>query len=289
MTESTPSPGALVFLAALAALAAATLASASPTRAAGDDTKECSDIADVTSLSEYWTEDRIGSTTGTEQSEPAPEDEGSGATVAATPTQADVDEHPYDKAGKLVYTKPDGTRWHCSAQFVGSGSIIMTAAHCVRNKDDGRWNSNFLFLRARTPNGQAQRVEAFGPATYRGFWDGNLIRWDYAFLRTRQASPVGHMPLRLTIPDTSFEAIGYPGAHSNGNRMMKVTGTKGQVRNGTVQMLGNNMRSGNSGGMWHSGEAIGLNSSHLSSRNEWGPYFDGAVQDLWTYASNGCR
>jgi hypothetical protein len=120
-------------------------------------------------------------------------------------------------------------------------------------------------------------------------------RWDYAFLkamRTRPETPKdSYFGLKIDLPFTTWEAIGYPENYGNNQVMCKVSGKRGpDTTTAEVQMLGNPMRSGNSGGAWHvGGWAIGLNSIHArDATDEWSPYFDKSVTELWNKVHDGC-
>ena len=111
------------------------------------------------------------------------------------------------------------------------------------------------------------------------------------------------MGLRTGIPYSSWTSIGYPGNYGNAQYMYQVIGTKGTVSNNIVQMVGNPMGHGSSGGAWigdlstsynpNANFAIGLNSfGHKGEPNNmYGPLFDGNTFNLYQYvaADQGCK
>ncbi|SJN55197.1 hypothetical protein VR7878_01123 [Vibrio ruber DSM 16370] len=211
--------------------------------------------------------------------------------ILGTPSRADVRSSPYNKGGKLYFTL-NGNNYSCSAQFVGSTSVVMTAAHCVR-ATSGAWASNVVFRRAYS-NGGGQVVGTRCLSTKSGWVNGGngRYKWDYSFIKTNANSNAGYMRLKTGIPYSQLVSIGYPSNYGSGKYMYKVTGTKGQITGGVVEMRGNPMRSGNSGGAWlGSNYAVGLNSFHYRGNNsdEWGPYFDSNTANLYQFASNGCK
>ena len=225
--------------------------------------------------------------------------------TAGVPTRANVNQHPFRTGGKFFFTKPDGYDYVCSAEFVGSSRVIMTAAHCLRSKDTGEWYSDFLFRRAYE-NGGGQAVVSKCPTVWSDWVVGSdkpdyYWNWkrDYGFLYAERDSSGGWLGLRTLIPYSTWTAIGYPSNYGSNKYMYKVDGSKGTVENGIVEMKDNPMRSGNGGGAWigdlkpHAGGnyAIGLNSFHRSDpTSEFGPYFDSNTFSLFEYAAkNPCK
>jgi hypothetical protein len=207
--------------------------------------------------------------------------------ISGIVNEADVNMTPYYHAGKFFSTIL-GRNWQCSAEFVG-GYTVMTAAHCVQDRG-GAWATNLLFERAYRQGGFQQRVPIVCPGIKRG-WVIEGWNYDYAFLKAAEQSSSGYMGLVTGLPASSWEAVGYPGDFHAGVVMGKVFGTRGVMSGGVVEMVGNTMERGSSGGAWHvAGTAIGLTSFEQSSGgNNWSPYFDSNVSDLWRYTNNNCR
>lgn len=90
---------------------------------------------------------------------------------------------PWNKIGKLYFTKPDGSSSYCTANVASGNSVLVTAAHCVYTFGSG-FNSNFLFVPA----------ERYGEAPYGKFgWSTARVptnwinqgtrRWDVAVIK----------------------------------------------------------------------------------------------------------
>ena len=211
--------------------------------------------------------------------------------ILGTPSRADVNKSPYNKGGKLYY-QINGTNYHCSAQFVGNNSVLLTAAHCLK-KANGPKAKNVIFSRADA-NG---KVDVYGIRCFLtpGGWDSTSnirYKWDYGFIKTSRNSNAGFLAIKTGTPHTNFKSIGYPSNYSNGKYMYQVDGTKGRITNGMVEMKGNPMREGASGGAWLSGNtAIGVNSVYEDGNKTdiWGPYFDSATVNLYMRAKNNCN
>lgn len=210
---------------------------------------------------------------------------------ARNPTRANINISPYKSGGKLFFTLK-GNNYSCSATFV-SPTVLLTAAHCVRDAD-GTWATNVLFRRAYS-NGGGQSVGNICFGTKGGWVTGgsNRYKWDYAFIKTSSNSAGGNIGLRTGIPYASWESTGYPGNYGSGQYMYKVTGRKGRVANGVVEMLDNPMTYGSSGGAWIGGSRYGISvNSHLYTNRPgriYGPLFDGNVSNLYNYVNNNCR
>lgn len=213
----------------------------------------------------------------------------------------DPDQRPYRDAGKLFFTEDDGTDHACSASFVGSNRVVLTAGHCVRNAGNGAWYSNFLFYRGGTGHWwgwSGQKVSLDRVGCYPMFLGPNY-RYDYAFGHTTSDSEHGALGLATGVPYASFTSLGYPGNYGNGQSMYAADGSKGPIAGGVVRMAPNPMTKGCSGGPWvgalshefgpHSNIVCGLN-SHMYDNDPgamYGPYFDVETVDLYDYIRTG--
>lgn len=264
--------------------------------------------------SEYWTEERLRSAKPLEPPSVSQEElqkllseenqkkserndlieiPGADLSTLGVPSDADIAQIPYKHSGKLFFTK-GSSNYSCTAQFVGDTTVLLTAAHCVRDENSGAWATNVIFLRGFNSGSAQQRVGTLCLSTKQGWVTGGSGRykWDYAFIKTQGASASGYFALTTGLPTSTWEAIGYPSNFASGQKLQKVVGNKGAVGGGVVQMVGNPMRSGNSGGAWHTGgAATGNNSYHVNGNttDEWSPYYDANTANLWQYAKNGCK
>jgi hypothetical protein len=224
-----------------------------------------------------------------DQSENESKSESSIALLAA-PVEADVTISPYRYGGRLFFKKPDGLTYSGTAEFVGEYNILLTAAHCVRDNATGAWFTDFVFYRGYKNGGYARRFVINYVGTKAGWVNSTVARYryDYAFLRTTQSSDVGHLGYKTLQSEAGWTEFGYPANYGNNQLMQKIDGTRGQVQDGRVEMLGNPMRKGNSGGAWfivaspNNRQAMG-NQSHNKAGNTtdaWGPVFTNSTFDL---------
>jgi len=225
------------------------------------------------------------------------------AWLRGSPYAADVDKRPYWNGGALFFTR-DGSDYQCSAEFVGNDRVIMTAAHCLMDSDSGQWSTNVVFYRSYVGHWWGKGGQKVGVSCLcvkQGWRDTGDETWDYGFCYTRDASGAGWLGFKTGAPYSSWTAIGYPENYGGTDDMYAVTGDKGQFTGGLVQMTGNPMGHGSSGGAWIGGLsedydpngnfAIGLNAFKYDDdpSSGWGPLFDWNTWDLYEYASaNPC-
>lgn len=209
-----------------------------------------------------------------------PNKEGKEMELLGTPFPVDITKYPYECFGKIYFTDTEGVDRYGTAEFAGNGNILLTAAHCLRDSNSGKFFKNFLFIRAYK-NGAGQRFAIDYVGTFNG-WIGGNRAYDYGFCHT-----VLSYPYWLGVQEpTSYQylqAVGYPENFGSGEVLYAANGKKGRINSGTLQMLGNPMRHGNSGGAWigctREGEvsdyAVGINSFHYDSEtdNEYSPLF----------------
>ncbi|MDR1270248.1 MAG: serine protease [Planctomycetaceae bacterium] len=250
------------------------------------------DDDEIKAVQDYWTEERIRNAIPL----PMPILSGQSETrheeyVKETPQEADVNSRPFWNGGRLTMTE-SGKDYFGSAQFYSANNIILTAAHCVRKKDTGLWLDNVALHRAYK-NGGGQTVTTRVLATKTAWVNSdNPYKYDYAFAISNELSGKGFFNDKLCPQDNTFTAIGYPSNYGSGQTMQRVGGTKGNVTNGIVQMLGNPMKQGCSGGGWISdlsastdvgkNYVVGLNSHGFESEpnNLYGPLFDDEFEGL---------
>lgn len=213
--------------------------------------------------------------------------------------KADLSQAPFDRGGRLhVYWASAGKDVHCTAECVGTDTLLLTAGHCVRWA--GQWNRNLRFYRAfddgRFEDGTAYEIDWIGiPNGWFARATSDDIaadswQWDFAVLRLRRACAIGCLALgRLDDRLEAWSSIGYPENAGGGREMYVADGERGPSPfPGTVGMSPNPMKFGSSGGAWCTLAAagaprmVGLNSFNLASEpdSEYGPVFDDTVQAL---------
>ncbi|MCB1033418.1 MAG: hypothetical protein KDD47_06245 [Acidobacteria bacterium] len=210
------------------------------------------------------------------------------STTTGTPTQADVNSIPFSSGGKLFVTETNGDLFTCTAEFVGSNRVLMTAAHCVTD-GKGSWYANLNFVRGYDLGG-GQTIGLGCISVPPAYFEHGDKGYDYAFIYTDEDSEGGWLGFKTDVPFSSWSSIGYPEADGDGESMYQVNGTKGTVGARTVEMLGGSMGAGSTGGAWiadiqsnktETGNyAIGLNAYRTTSANEFSPRFNEETYDL---------
>ena len=207
---------------------------------------------------------------------------------------------PYWSAGRLTFRDGDGVPSACTAQFVESASVILTAAHCVMDEETGKWFSDFVFQRAYNDGATAQTVGWRCVSLFDAFHDpAPNFAYDYAFILADGKDDEKPLELAIGSPaDKALTAIGYPANFGNGRFLYKVDGEWSAVVDGIVTMTGNPMRSGNSGGAWFTDFKVGggagenrvisLNSHHLqgNTEDENGPLFTADTSRLLAHVAD---
>jgi hypothetical protein len=213
-----------------------------------------------------------------------------GAPTPGAPQQADVSLSPHSLVGKLLFTK-DGQDTYCTAQLVGDDSMILSAAHCVRDKNSGQLHNKMSFIA-----GYKDSLNRFSAVSCVGTWstfpDLKVPNYavDYAFLRLATKLD-GHLGLKPRLPAAEWISVGYPKDISGGEIQQFVVGSKRGVHNYIVEMTENQMNGGASGGAFIANisgpVAVSVN-SFRSGAFMYGPYFDGSMGTLYSTVMNGC-
>jgi len=270
---------------------------------------ECSCPDPVQDPNAYWTPERIGNAKAPvtpaltrEQvhrltarqspylppifTPPGTEAKGTTAPLTTGPQPADVTIPPYSSVGKLLFTQ-NNLDSYCTAQVIGDGSMIVTAAHCVRDEKSGQFKRNFTFVAGyHDRKGTVSFVRCVG--TWSSFPNKTFPNYslDYAF-GTLVTPITPALALKQGLPARDWIAVGYPQNVSSGERQQFVSCGNAGAGNNTVQMSNNTMEDGSSGGGWIVNDpgrppaVIGVNS--YVSGTMYGPYFDDGVGLLYEH------
>lgn len=220
------------------------------------------------------------------------------------PVENPATRRPFWNVGKLFFITNSGEKAHCTAEFVGSRRVLLTAGHCVADMETGEPFSNFTFAQAYDTGSYTKKIGIECVAIYDEFFElGGAIPFDYAFLYTDEESASGNLGFRKGTPFADVAAVGYPKNFDDAERMYLDKGTTRLYTSipGIAIMLGNEMRHGSSGGAWigvlrerpggKSNMVVGLNARigfYPSERA--GPLFDQNTKELLQHVKDGgCR
>lgn len=203
---------------------------------------------------------------------------------------ADLTVLPHSLVGKLFFMK-NGQASYCTAQLVGNNSIILTAAHCVRDEHTGKFHEKFSFIPGYK-DGTKRFAYVRCVATWSTFPHTILPNHavDYAFGRLE--NPLnGHLGLKARLPVDQWVSVGYPQVPDHEQQRV-VRGGKRDISNGIVEMTENQMQEGASGGAFIADlpkgpTAISVN-SFTSAGLMYGPFFDGSLGQLYSHVLDGC-
>jgi hypothetical protein len=220
---------------------------------------------------------------------------------------ADVTKYPFSVSGKFL-SAVDNEKRYCTAQFVEGTDILLTGAHCVRNKN-GVWLDQFKFTpaAANAPGNSITDARCF--ATKSDWVSGDWF-WpaDYAFVLLKGSSSRGFMRLETNTSATTATAIGYPMQIDNGATLYRVTGPLARVSwpgtqpgedLGSITYSDPRFTLGVSGGAWISNlsngdgsenaRIVGMNSVNASDPNGvGGPLFGACTKDLLEFIRKTC-
>ena len=124
-----------------------------------------------------------------------PEEEVSGP--ATDPEQADMSKMPFTACGKLFYTM-DGRDFVASGNIFMQRNMLLTAAHCVQNKQSGNLAENFIFEQCYTGEQSSEDFTFKTVALKENWYLEKNVTFDYAIAILDKNSDFG-VPLRYSI------------------------------------------------------------------------------------------
>jgi len=207
--------------------------------------------------------------------------------------------------------------------------VLMTAAHCVQNRDSGSfYNIDKMYFFLQFQNHEySQLYRPVCYARYDGWYPSRKgvqtadekraaiaasWQWDYALILVDGDSKTGHFGWKMDWKGSYATAttIGYPAAILSGDIIQKASGDlffpapgNRDMTNVVAMMHGApNMTQGTSGGAWianpsknpeepNSDILIGVNSYVMPAFPgvSFGPYLTADFTRLLEFVSNGCR
>lgn len=228
-----------------------------------------------------------------------------------TQSSGDYRSIPLRYSGKLFFTKNNGRDSVCSGQFIAP-RVVLTAAHCVRDRDTGAWYKNFRFA-LQYHQGDYSRQYGSLCVTTKAGWvkkrpsDSVARHLDYAMILVKEDSPTGYFGWSFGWRGTYASAvkIGYPVELERG-RVVQVE--RGPLffprdRPGVVAIRHANPKSGggSSGGAFvgnysytggpGTNRVISVTSASYGKdpNVDIGPYFDSGFETMLRHVAGGCR
>jgi hypothetical protein len=226
---------------------------------------------------------------------------------------ADVTKYPFAVSGKFLSAVNNEKRY-CVAQFVEGGDILLTAGHCIRNKN-GVWLDQFNFTPAASTGPGDSITDARCFATKSDWVSGAAGDWfwpsDYAFVLLKAPASKQFMTLDSATTAATATAIGYPLQIENGSKLYRITGPLQHVTwpgtqpiqagedFGTISHNDPRFGLGVSGGAWIStpidgagnevGRIVGMNSTTAGDPiGVAGPIFGSCTVDLLQFIRKAC-
>jgi len=217
----------------------------------------------------------------------------------------DVRDRPLYWAGKLFFRKPDGG-YVCSVQFI-SESVVLTAAHCVRDSDTGNWYDDVVFALQYEKGKYAEVYDTKCFSTLSGWVspDESKYNYDFATILVDAPSKTGYFGTAWNWEGQYGDAtkIGYPTSMEDG-QVIQVERGPIEIKDGIVAMKHGNPKNqgGSSGGAWigsfndrqgsdEGNRVISLQSFHYDGLDGvgFGPYLTESFRKLWLFTENDCQ
>lgn len=239
---------------------------------------------------DYWTPEKKEGAIPIMQGIPCLEGEIEQSKAATDPQKADLSKMPFCSGGKLFFSG-GGKNYIASANIMEKSNLLVTAAHCVQDKETGMVYDNFLFERCYD-DGKSSEKLTFKTIALKEYWHTQKDwKWDYAMAVLNTNSSAAS-PLQYSIESIENKTItnfGYPVNYYNGKKMVFVNGTATKRYDNTWVINGCKMRGGSSGGAWvleDNKTIVGVNSYGPVSEEyayEGSPIFDENFKSLYKY------
>ncbi|MCV2449448.1 trypsin-like serine peptidase [Paracoccus sp. DMF] len=207
---------------------------------------------------------------------------------------ADISASPYNRIGRLEMRHPsDAPGWGttCTAQLIGPHGVLLTAAHCIFDKEKREWPVYLRFKLQYDQGSFAQEFDWECAAMVSG-WPNGDYRYDYALLKLRGAPP-GGLGMTINVTDNRVDAVGYPSKYYNAQRLVHVFGVR-DTENPSGML--NDMGKGSSGGarILHFDfptDVVSVNSFHYTNdpSRSYGPVLNNTTMKVYDFVARSCR
>ncbi|MEM6310238.1 MAG: trypsin-like peptidase domain-containing protein [Pseudomonadota bacterium] len=202
-------------------------------------------------------------------------------------------ERPYWNVGRIITKMSDGNTYSCTAQFIGSVNVVLTAAHCLWDTNANGLSLDVTMTRGKGGSG-SQKITftcAIAFSEFDGSSSNPNYAYDYALLYAGQPSQAGFLNYSTNAPQETIMSVGYPQNYGNMGKLYEVQGyLDGPAsKAGMMQMDQNPFSKGSSGGAWiydltklygTGNQIVGINALEQISGssgyedNVWSPAFD---------------
>jgi len=168
--------------------------------------------------------------------------------------------------GKLLFVKPSGEAGSCTATFVATNNILLTAANCIIS-DEGVTHEDLIFVSAY--GSVAQQTYAINCLAMPGEWPttqgADRWRYNYAFMRTARTSTFGGLGLTNALVPKRLSQAGYSDVIDDGMKMQRLDADAYMTKDGLVGTAYTGLGGATSGNPWLRNSIIYSVSSHYDS------------------------
>jgi V8-like Glu-specific endopeptidase len=203
--------------------------------------------------------------------------------------------YPEAVIGKLLFVKPSGEAGSCTATFVTTNRVLLTAANCIINKDagDAATNTDFIFVsNYGSVTQQAYGVDCVAfPSGWLGQNYAATWRFNYAFLRTTNTNTFGGLGLTNALAPTRLNQVGFADDLHEGLRILSVDSDAYMTKDGLVATAFTTLGAGSSGNPWMRNSIVHSISSHYDPEQPdivLGPRITGTTMKILQHVGQGC-
>jgi V8-like Glu-specific endopeptidase len=203
--------------------------------------------------------------------------------------------YPEAAIGKLLFVKPSGKAGSCTATFVTTNRVLLTAANCIFNKKDTVTTTNSDFIFVSNYGSAAQQSYAVNCLAFPQAWlDGNdaaTWRFNYAFLRTASTNTFGGLGLTNALIPRRLSQVGFADGIQEGMRIKRLDSDAYMTKDGLVATAFTALGAGSAGNPWMRNSIVHSISSHYDPEQPdivLGPRITGATMKILKHVGQGC-
>jgi len=157
----------------------------------------------------------------------------------------------------------------------------------------GDWNADFLFIRSYgSGNQDVFAIQcAAAPSEWGDVSGDDVLKYDYAFLRTNRKSKIGSLGITNGPPPDQLMLVGYADNHSDGRKLLRLEANIIATESNKIGSMDNPLGSGSSGSPWLGLMTVYSVSSHYRTDEKgimWGPRLTANTMQLIEYTREGC-
>ena len=203
--------------------------------------------------------------------------------------------YPEAAIGKLLFVRPSGEAGSCTATFVTTNRVLLTAANCIASEQSGNiyFNSDFIFVgNYGSVIQQSYGVDCLAfPESWLHAKGATRWRSNYAFLRTTNTNTFGGLGLTNALVPGHLSQVGFADGLQGGLRIKSVDSDAYMTKDGLVATASTMLGAGTSGNPWMRNSIVHSLSSHYDPEQPGivlGPRITGTTMNILKHVGLGC-